>query len=536
VGMEIRDYLLALRRHGIAIVLLVLVGLGAGYGWASIQTPVYQAEASGFAKTNDGALPEGGVIAPGVSDSLARAKVATYVEMATWRTVAERAAAELKSDARPEDLVRRITVSNPQSTAILKVTAQGSSPEAARNLATAWVNGLIATIDETEGDGSAGSAPVNIILGESASLPSSPSFPDTRTALMVGGLLGLGAGIAFAIMRAISDRRIRPGDDVEQRTGVSVLGSVPTLSGPGSERRLVDLADTSGRGGFALRESLRALRTNLQFMDVDNPPRRIVVTSALPGEGKSTVAANLAITLAANGEHVALVDGDLRRPTVTETMGLVPGAGLTDVLAGRAELIEVLQRAQGHPGLIVLGAGTTPPNPSELLGSARMRGVLDELAKHAIVIIDAPPLLPVTDGAILTHQADGAILVVTVGKSTYDLVDKATAALDKVRGRVLGMVLNRVPLTGSGTTNYTYEYTSHESGALKGGDKKAKAQSGADAGARPRRTPPRRARTAEPLSADPIETDADLEKLFSERVIADAAAKRPAGGRRAASP
>lgn len=538
--MDLRDYLLALRRHGIGIVLLVLVGLGVSYGWASIQTPVYQAEASGFAKTLDNGVPDEQLVSPAANDTLARTKVPTFLEMASWRNVAEHAAAELGIEARPEALVRRIAVDNPQGTSILKIVAQGETPESARNLATAWVNGLIATIDDADGDGTAGSAPVNVILGESASLPTTPSFPDTKTALLVGGVLGLGAGIAFAMLRALSDRRVRPGDDVEQRIGTAVLGTLPAVNAMDGGRRLVDPAATTSKGAFAVSESLRTLRTNLQFMDVDNPPRRIVVTSALPGEGKSTVAANLAATLAANGEHVALVDGDLRRPTVTDTMGLMPGAGLTDVLAGRADLIDVLQRVHGTPGLIVLGAGTVPPNPSELLGSARMRRVLDELAKHAIVIIDAPPLLPVTDGAILTHQADGAILVVTVGRTTYDLVDKAFDALEKVRGRVLGVVLNKTPLTGSAAKNYAYEYTSaRETSAEKKNRHEKSERVEAAAESRPRRTPPRRGRAA-PADAALIgsrEEEADLQRLFGdEAVVTDTAPKRPSGGRRASSP
>lgn len=466
-------------------------------------------------------------VSPAANDSLARGKVPTFLEMAYWRTVAEHAADELSIDARPEDLVRRITVDNPQGTSILKITAQGGSPESARNLAAAWVNGLIATIDDTDGDGNAGSAPVNVILGESASLPTAPSFPDTRSALLVGGLLGLGAGIAFAILRALSDRRIRPGDDVEQRLGASVLGTLPAVAVLQDGHRLIDGNDGASKGAFAVSESLRTLRTNLQFMDVDNPPRRIVVTSALPGEGKSTVAANLAATLAANGEQVALVDADLRRPTVTDTMAIAPGAGLTDVLAGRADLVEVLQRAHRTPGLLVLGAGTVPPNPSELLGSARMRHVLDELAKHAIVIIDAPPLLPVTDSAILTRQADGAILVVSVGQTTYDLVDKALDALNKVRGRVLGVVLNRAPLTGAGATNYAYEYTS--------GHDAERAPGVAVASPRARRTaprPPRGADASEPVTAA---ENTDLEQLFGEATAVAPEPKRSTGGRRAPS-
>ena len=180
---------------------------------------------------------------------------------------------------------------------------------------------------------------------------------------------------------------------------------------------------------FAVSEAFRSLRTNLQFMDVDDPPRTIVVTSPLPGDGKSMVAANIAVALAASGRPVVLVDGDLRRSTVATTFGLPNGAGLTDVLAGRADLVDVMHRTPVAERLVVLTAGSVPPNPSEVLGSEKMRGVLADLSKHAMVIIDAPPLLPVTDSAVLAHQADGALLVVGLGKTTYDLVAKAQDAL-----------------------------------------------------------------------------------------------------------
>jgi capsular exopolysaccharide synthesis family protein len=192
-------------------------------------------------------------------------------------------------------------------------------------------------------------------------------------------------------------------------------------------------------------------------MDVDNPPRTIVVTSPLPSDGKSTIACNLALTLAAGGTPVVLVDGDLRRSTVATTMGLPGGAGLSDVLSGRAELAEVLQRTPRSPNLYVLTAGSVPPNPSEVLGSGRMRKLLADLAVHATVIVDAPPLLPVTDGAVLTHQADGAIVVVSMGKTTYDLLEKSLDTLQKSSGRALGIVLNKAPLKGADASPYSYE-------------------------------------------------------------------------------
>lgn len=454
--MELRDYANALRRHWLGIVLLTVLGLAASYGWSAIQTPVYHADASGVVRVR---TAPGEVITPGANETLSNAKVPTYLEMASWRSVAEKAAETLNLPDKPESLVQRVTVDNPPGTPILKVTAAASTPEAARDLAEAWVNGLTETIEEREGTGAVNSAPFTVELAESSALPSAPSFPDKRMALLVGGVLGLGMGIAFALVRAVSDRRVRSTDNVEQRLGSSVVGTLPAADEVQGGHRLLTEDQTGTKSSYAMREALRVIRTNLQFMDVDNPPRIIVVSSAVPGEGKSTVAANLAATLAANGAPVVLVDGDLRRPTVASTTGVEAPAGLTDVLAGRVALGDVLQSTPHAQSLAVLTAGTIPPNPSEVLGSARMKSVLDELAEHATVIVDAPPLLAVTDGAVLAHQADGVLLVISVGKTTYDLVEKAKEALNKVHGRVLGVVLNRAPLTGAESSVYTYEYT-----------------------------------------------------------------------------
>lgn len=292
-------------------------------------------------------------------------------------------------------------------------------------------------------------------------------YPDLQTALIVGGIVGLGVGVAFALTRTASDRRIRAADDVEARTGLPVVGTIP-LTEASADSRMLDaetLKDSKSR--FAVSEALRALRTNLQFMDVDNPPRTIVVTSPVPSDGKSTIACNLALTLAANGKTVVLVDGDLRRSMVATTMGLPGGVGLSDVLSGRVEIAEVLQRTTRAENLFVLAAGSTPPNPSEVLGSDRMRGLIQELSKHAMVIIDAPPLLPVTDGAVLTHQADGALLVVSMGKTTYDLLEKSLDTIKKAGGRALGVVLNKAPIKGVDASAYSYEYRREYSAAPK---------------------------------------------------------------------
>lgn len=452
--MELRDYLRGLRRHWLAIVLMVVVGLAVAFGWTKLQTPVYEATAEGLVQSVQTADEQTGLLP--VYDTAAMQKLPTYLQMAGWEEVAQGAVEKAGLTLSAEQAAGLVTIENPESTAIITVTARGSTPDAAARLAEGWIASLTDTINRVEG-GEAGVAPMTIHLASAAAVPSEPIFPDLRTALIVGGVLGLGVGIAFALIRTASDRRIRIADDVEARVGVAVMGTIPVAARDDDDAGRL-LGSTGRHSNRAVSEALRTLRTNLRFVDVDNPPRKIVITSPLPGDGKSTIACNLAVTLAASGQPVILIDGDLRRPTVAATMGIVGGAGLTDVLSGRAELNDVLQLSPQASNLLVLGAGALPPNPSEILGSSRMRALLDELAEHATVIVDAPPLLPVTDSAVLTSQADGALLVVSIGKTTYDVVETAISTLHKAGGRLLGLVLNRIPLRGVDASPYSRAY------------------------------------------------------------------------------
>ena len=459
--MELRDYLRGLRRHWLAVVLTTVVGVLVAAGWAAIQTPLYQATASAYIGT-----PQDAANSLGVGQSqYAQGFVSTFTSYALWRSTAEAALEEAEVDVTPESVMTQIAVENPEGTAILAITATAASPESAEQLANAWVIGLQHTVDSVDGTGAAGSAPMNVFLGDSAQASQVPVYPDWQTALIIGGVVGLGFGIAFALSRTASDRRIRGGDDLDERLGHAVVGTLPLRASEG--KRAGRGADTE----FAFSEAMRVLRTNLQFMDVDNPPRTIVVTSPVPGDGKSTVAIELARALAASGSPTVLIDGDLRRPTVAKKTGLPEGAGLSDLLAGRAALSELLHRIPDAPNLQVLTAGTVPPNPSEILGSERMRQLLGQLSADATVILDSPPLLPVTDGAVLTHQADGALIVVTAGKTTFDLAGKAFEALANARGRALGVVINQAPTRGADASPYAHAYYTYYS---NGDGKKAK--------------------------------------------------------------
>jgi capsular exopolysaccharide synthesis family protein len=274
------------------------------------------------------------------------------------------------------------------------------------------------------------------------------------------------------MVRNTLDRKLRTPETVEQRFDTAVVGLVPaaaTLAHKKGEKGTIVVDIASRRSEDAVvGEAFRKLRTNLLFMDIDNRPRVIVMTSPRPGDGKSTIAANLAAAVAMGGERVILIDADLRRPTLATALGLVDGIGLTDVLVGQAEPDEVLQEVANHRNLQVMAAGRTPPNPSELLGSKTMHTLIERLSANAIVILDAPPLLAVTDAAVLTANADGALVVISAGQTIDSELQIAMSELEAVNGRALGVIMNKVPRKGAGAAYYSNYYGSYTADAPAG--------------------------------------------------------------------
>ncbi|TQJ33611.1 polysaccharide biosynthesis tyrosine autokinase [Arthrobacter sp. SLBN-122] len=476
-GLDLTDYLAILRVYWKAVVAFTLLATLAAAGWTVLQPKVYSSDSSGI------------VVTPGsdnvslalAGDSLAKAKVKNYESVAKSRLVADRVIQSLDLKTSADALLGSITVKVPLDTAEIKVTAQSTDPATAQRVADAWVNGLAAQVEAIEtapatdsagqanggAQASAGSqadaaTAVRVLPLGKAVLPVSPTSPNTKLNLALGALVGLALGVAYALVRRHLDRRIRKAADIERLFGVPVIGTLPVDHRLDGKSTIVDAGSAAQLhdAGGAMAEALRELRTNLSFLDVDQPPRIIVVTSSMQAEGKSTVTANLAVTMAAAGENVVVVDGDLRRPTLVDVFNLVPGVGVTDVLTGTAELSDVLQPWGALPNLSVLGSGRIPPNPSELLGSRAMKNMLTTLAKNAVVLIDAPPLLPVTDAAVLSRAADGAIVVIRTGRTTQEQLDQSLGNLEKVKGRVLGAVLNYVPTKGTDAYSYYGTYTS----------------------------------------------------------------------------
>ena len=435
-----------LRNHWLAVTAFVLLCAMAAFGWSSAQPKFYAASSSGFVTSGSG----GDAGLDNLNDVLSKSRAASYVVLAKDRATASLVIDDLGLDASPESLVGQIEAAQTPDTVIIQITARASTPEDAQGLADAWVGALAERVSEVEsGNSGTSNQGMRIEVSESAQLPTSPVSPQVERNVLLGAVLGALLGLGYAVARSMLDRRIRSADSVESRTGVAVVGSIPDVG----KMRGVFVAKGSGQAALAA-EGVRRLRTNLAYMDVDNPPRAIVITSPKEGDGKSTVAANLAAAIALSGQAVTLVDADLRRPTVAGLVDMDDTVGLTDVLTGRLPLADALQRHPDIESLAVLTSGSRPPNPSEILGSQAMRSLIKDLSADGVVIIDAPPLLPVTDAAVVAQAADGAFVVVSAGRTLDTELDTALGHLKTVNARALGVILNRVSKKNVGAGNY----------------------------------------------------------------------------------
>jgi capsular exopolysaccharide synthesis family protein len=302
-----------------------------------------------------------------------------------------------------------------------------------------------------------GSSPVRIWVVEPALVSVSPSSPNVPINLAAGLVLSLLAGIGGAALRSILDTRLRSQEDMERVSGKPMLGMI--AFDPEARKRplLVHMDSRNPRS-----EAFRRIRTGLMFANVEGSAQTVIVSSAGPSEGKSVTTSNLAIALAESGFRVLLIDCDLHRPRVATYMGIEGGAGLTDVLIGRASLEDVIQR-WGRDQLFVLPAGRQPPNPSRLLGSATMQELHRVLDRHYdYILIDSPPLLLTTDAAVLSRTlAADVVLVGAYGKTKKQDLAAAVRSLDSIDSQVLGVVMTMTPaktMESYGSGDYGYGY------------------------------------------------------------------------------
>ena len=315
----------------------------------------------------------------------------------------------------------------------------------------------------------------NIRVVDPALVPTSPSRPQKARNILLGFLVGLVGGIGLAIFREYLDNTVKSPDDIEAIAGLPSLAVVPSLPGSIGEHsgRLSRLAREAAPQSVSgprvelmsyttpksqISEAFRALRTSLLLSQAEHPPQVILVTSALPREGKTTAAANLAVTLAQLGDRTLLIDADLRKPGIRRALNLTIGkeAGLSSYLAGVSSLDEVLVPHPTINNLAAITTGPVPPNPADLLSSHRIRDVIAELrVRFKFIVIDSPPVMAATDAVILSVVTDGVLLVVRSGQTPKEAFTRTCDLLRAVKCRLLGVVLNAVD---SSAPDYYYSY------------------------------------------------------------------------------
>lgn len=452
--MDLRDYLRILRRDWKVIIAASLFGVLIGGAASVFATPTYTAETQLFVAIQS----SGSVQELQQGNTFSQARVQSYVKTVDSPVVLQPVIDSLGLDNTAEELAKHVSAGTDLNTVLINISVVDSSPVQAAAVAQAVADSLIKAVDTLERPRSGGNSPVSLSIIKPATAPSTPSAPNTRMNLVLGLLVGLIIGVVIAVLRSTLDSKIRGEADLRQVTDVPLLGGISFDQDATRKPLLTQASSQSPRA-----ESFRQLRTNLQFTNVSGRAKTVLVTSSVPGEGKSTTATNLAIALAQAGKTICLVDADLRRPMVNEYLGLDRSAGLTTALVGAADVNDLLL-PWGDDSLYVLTSGQIPPNPSELLGSAEMGALLKSLElAFDFVVIDAPPLLPVTDAAVLSQHVGGVVVVVGSQKLKQQDLQKSLNALELVGSNVLGVVLNRLPAKGPDA--YAYGYYSNGLGA-----------------------------------------------------------------------
>lgn len=452
--MELRDYLEIVRRRWLSATVVALLILASVLAGTLLMTPEYTATTRlFFAVEGTGSVTE---LAQG--STFAEKQMTSYAQVATSPLVLDPVIESLGLGTTAEQLTPSVTPIVPADTVILEISVTRPDPAQATAIANAVATELARVAGELTPSRENGSQAVKATILARAIQPLLPSSPNIPRNLAVGLVLGIIGGLGVALLRNVLDTKVRDEHAIRAITDSPLLGaiafddSVPDHPVVVAERPL-----------SAPAEAVRRLRTNLQFIGTGTGSKTVVITSSIPGEGKSTTSINLAASLADAGSRVLLVDADLRRPSVAGYLGLEGKAGLTSVLIGRADLADVIQ-PWGTSGLHVLPSGQIPPNPSELLGSPAMSAALEELSlSYDVILLDTPPLLPVTDATVLTKMVGGAVVVIGADRIHKGQLAESMATLETAGAHVHGLVLNKVARRDAAGYGYGYGgyYTPH---------------------------------------------------------------------------
>ncbi|WP_433783367.1 polysaccharide biosynthesis tyrosine autokinase [Actinomycetospora sp. CA-101289] len=436
--MSVSDYISVLRYRWRLVALGTAIGLFVGFASYLATPPTYSASSSLYVSSQGG---DASTQAAYQGSLLSTQRIKSYVELMTSGRILEGAARTVPFPVDVADLRSRVAASAVPETVLLTVSVTDESPDRAAQLANAITTSFLGVTAELEAPSDTRPPPVTTRVVEQATPPSSAIAPRASVYLVVGLFFGLVAGLAAGLFRDRTDRSFKSAEEIQAATGWPTLGVVSFDEKLANSSSMTSLRSLPvGRA-----EEFRKIRTSIQFVDVDAAPTVVVFSSALPGEGKTTVAVNCALAMKDLGLRILVVEADLRRPRVATYCGLEGSAGLTSVLAGRATLDDVIQKG-GSTFFDFLSSGPLPPNPSELLASQQMRSVLETLrTRYDFVLIDSPPVIPVTDAAILASRCDGVFVVFRYAQTTSDQASAAAAAFSTVSAKVLGAIINATP-------------------------------------------------------------------------------------------
>ena len=446
--MDVRTYLRAIRKSWWLIVVTALLGGVAGYAYSARQTPVYAASVGFYVSTR----VTGDQVNAQSTDQYAQDEAINLAKLVSSDRTA-RAVQDQGVDLPYQAIAPKITGTAALNTAILSVSVADTSKSRALAIARALAVRFPLVVKRFSPQGNA-AATVKVLVQDYPSVSPAPVLPRTNLNVAFGFVVGLVLGLLLAVLRLLRDTSVRTREDAERIGGAPLVGDIGFDTSARSAPLVLERQAHSVRA-----EAFRQLRTSLQFVDAAGHLQVVVVTSSTESEGKSTTAINLALMFSETVGSVLLIGADLRRPRVAQYLGLESSIGLTNVLVNQVTLDDALQ-SWGSDGMYVLAGGAVPPNPSELLDSPHMADVLRQLRERFdLIIIDTPPLLPVTDAAVLATHADGVVVVCRHGRTKRAQLGVAMRALQAVNARVVGMVLTMRPSRGPDSQHYgSYRY------------------------------------------------------------------------------